>query len=73
MIYDYVPLRLRVSTVHLDFFDDILVPPNLMFPGSYLYVLQCFCFMAGLLPKGNTNLHITVMAKSNAGSGTTMV
>lgn len=24
--------------VRLDFFDDILVPPGLMFPGSFLYV-----------------------------------
>lgn len=26
------------SAVSLDFFDDILVPPSLMFPNSYLYV-----------------------------------
>ena len=29
---------LTLFPVRLDFFDDILVPPSLMFPGSFLYV-----------------------------------
>ena len=39
MSYSFTTTFTMVLTpeiVRLDFFDDILVPPNLMFPGSFL-------------------------------------
>ena len=36
VISDIATISLNRELVRLDFFDDILVPPNLMFPGSFL-------------------------------------